>query len=208
MFEQVKLTYDFADLEPYIDATTMEVHYTGHHATYTKALNELASTIPNLGNKPIEQILLNLDTVPEEHRVAVRNNGGGFYTHNLYFESLSPKGNKEPTGSLKNQIEKDFGSFKSLCDDLTKAALGQFGSGYAWLVYCNKEQSLKIKQTANQEIPMTDNDTKPLLLIDVWEHAYYLKYRNKRADYIAALFSVIDWDVVENRYQQAKSEIK
>ena len=201
MFEQVKLSYDFSALEPYIDAATMEVHYTGHHATYTKVLNELVSKIPGLENKSIQQILFNLDAVPEEHRTAVRNNGGGFLTHNLYFESLSPKGNKEPKGSLKNQIDKDFGSFDSLCDGLTKAAIGQFGSGYAWLVYCNKEQRLLIKQTANQEIPMTDDKTKALLLIDVWEHAYYLKYRNKRADHLAALFNVIDWDVVAKRFE-------
>ena len=201
MFEQVKLTYDFSALEPYIDAATMEVHYTGHHATYTKVLNELVSKVPSLENKSIEQILLNLEAVPEEHRMAVRNNGGGFLTHNLYFESLSPKGNKEPKGALKSQIDKDFGSFKTLCDDLTKAALGQFGSGYAWLIYCNKEQQLKIKQTANQEIPMTDKETKALLLIDVWEHAYYLKYRNKRVDHVAAIFNVIDWDIVSGRYE-------
>ena len=120
--------------------------------------------------------MFNLDAVPEEHHTAVRNNGGGFLNHNIYFESLSPKGNKEPKGSLKNQIDKDFGSFKSLCDDLTKAALGQFGSGYAWLVYCKSEQCLLLKQTANQEIPMIDENIKVLLLIDVWEHAYYLKY--------------------------------
>ena len=201
MFEQVKLTYDFSALEPYIDAATMEVHYTGHHAAYTKLLNELISKIPSLKGKSIEDILLNLEAVPEEHRTAIRNNGGGFFTHNLYFESLSPKGNNEPKGSLKNQIDKDFGSFKALCEDLTKAALGRFGSGYAWMVYCNKEQCLKVKQTANQEIPMVDKETKALLLIDVWEHAYYLKYRNKRVDHVSALFNVIDWDIVAGRYE-------
>ena len=201
MFEQIKLSYDFSDLEPYIDAATMEVHYTGHHATYTKVLNELVDKIPNLRDKSIEDILFNLESVPEEHRMAVRNNGGGFLTHNLYFESLSPNGNKEPEGSLKSQIEKDFGSFQSLCDDLTKAAIGQFGSGYAWLIYCGKEQRLEVKQTANQEVPMTDKDTKVLLLIDVWEHAYYLKYRNKRTEHVAALFNVVDWDVIAKRYE-------
>ena len=201
MFEHVKLPYDFSALEPYIDTATMEVHYTGHHATYTKALNELTSKIPAMKDKPIEQILTNLEAIPEEYRTAVRNNGGGFLNHNIYFEALSPRGNRKPEGSLKNQIEKDFGSFDKLCDDLTKAALGQFGSGYAWLVYSSKENRLLVKQTANQEIPMVEDGIKPLLLIDVWEHAYYLKYKNKRADHVTALFNVIDWDVVAKRYE-------
>lgn len=201
MFEQVKLKYAFSALEPYIDTLTMEVHYTGHHATYTKALNDLVTQVPILKDKPLEQILMNLNAVSEEHRTAVRNNGGGFLNHNVYFESLSPGGAREPKGSLKNQIDKDFGNYKTLCEGLTKAALGQFGSGYAWLIYCAKKKCLLIKQTANQEIPMTDSDTKALLPIDVWEHAYYLKYRNKRADHVAAFFNVIDWDVVASRYE-------
>jgi Fe-Mn family superoxide dismutase len=201
MFEQVKLNYGFSDLEPHIDTATMEVHYTGHHATYTKALNDLVKQVPLLKDKPLEQVLMNLQAVPEEYRNAVRNNGGGFLNHNIYFESLSPGGAREPNGSLKNQIEKDFGNYKSLCEGLTKAALGQFGSGYAWLLYCTKEKRLLIKQTGNQEIPMADEHTKVLLPIDVWEHAYYLKFRNKRVDYVAALFNVIDWDVVARRYE-------
>ena len=203
MFEQVKLSYDFPALAPHIDAATMEVHYTGHHATYTKVLNELVEKIPSLQGKSIEDILRNLQDVPEAQRTAVRNNGGGFFAHNLYFESLSPKGNTTPTGPLKAQIEKDFGSFQNLQEELTKAAMGQFGSGYAWLIFCPTEQKLKITQTPNQEIPFTDStdkNTKLLLLIDVWEHAYYLKYKNKRADYLAAIFNVIDWDIVASRY--------
>ena len=201
MFEQVKLPYKFSDLEPHIDAATMEVHYTGHHATYTKVLNDLVKQIPSMDGKTINQILMNLENIPEAHRTAVRNNGGGFLNHNIYFESLSPNGGGEPKGALKSKIEEDFGDFKNLCDELTKAALGQFGSGYAWLLYNNKESRLKVTKTANQEIPMADGETKPLLLIDVWEHAYYLKYRNKRADHVAALFNVIDWDVVAGRFE-------
>ena len=204
MFEQVKLNYSFTDLEPYIDGATMEVHYTGHHATYTKTLNELISKIPELKDKPILDILLNLEAAPVEHRVALQNNGGGFYAHNLYFESLSPNGGGEPSGALKNQIDKDFGSFDNLRDELTKASLGQFGSGYGWLVYCSKENRLIVKKTANQDLPMKEKCITPLLLIDVWEHAYYLKYKNKRVDHVAAIFNVIDWDVVEKRLNKAK----
>lgn len=206
MFEQVKLPYTFSALEPYIDAATMEVHYTGHHATYTKVLNELVSKIPSLKNKTIEQILLNSNDLPTEHRTAVINNGGGFLNHNLYFEALSPNGNTTPHGVLGTQIDKDFGSFKNLCTELSTAALGQFGSGYAWLVYCNKEQRLAVKKTANQETPMVDTHTKALLLIDVWEHAYYLKYRNKRADHIQAFFNVLDWDIIAERFSNSRGE--
>jgi len=203
MFEQVKLTYDFSALEPHIDAATMEVHYTGHHATYAKAFKELMERVPELKGKTTEQVLMNLDEVPEEYRDAVRNNGGGFLNHNMYFESLSPNGGREPKGSLREQIVADFRDFSSLCEQLKQAALGQFGSGYAWLVFCGREQRLLIKQTTNQVSPMMDGETKVLLPIDVWEHAYYLKYRNKRAEHVDALFHVIDWDVVAQRYEQA-----
>lgn len=198
MFEQVKLPYAFTDLEPHIDGATMEVHYTGHHATYTKNLNDLAEKIPALKGSAIEEILLNLEALPQEHRTAVANNGGGFLAHNLYFESLSPHGGKEPTGALKTQIDKDFGNFQNLKEALTQAALTQFGSGYAWLVYCKKSNMLKVEKTPNQDLPL--KDTTVLLPIDVWEHAYYLKHKNKRASHIEDLFHVIDWSVVEKRY--------
>ena len=206
MFEQTTLNYDFKALEPHIDAATMEVHYTGHHATYAKNFRELVETVPGLKGKTTEQILENLDEVPHEYRDAVRNNGGGFYNHNVYFASLSPSGGGEPTGALSQQITKDFGNFATLRDELKKAALGQFGSGYAWLAYCTKEQRLLVKQSGNQETPMMDGTTKVLLPIDVWEHAYYLKYRNKRAQHVDALFHVIDWDVVGKRYEQARKQ--
>ena len=205
MPKQTTLTYGFTALEPYIDAGTMEVHYTGHHATYAKVFGELIESVPGLKGKTVEQILENLDDVPHEYRDAVRNNGGGFLNHNLYFESLSPNGHKEPMGALKQQIDKDFGDFEALIAQLKKAALTQFGSGYAWLVYSEKEGRLLVKQTGNQESPMMDGETKVLLPIDVWEHAYYLKYRNKRAEYVDALFHVIDWSVVGERYEKARN---
>jgi Fe-Mn family superoxide dismutase len=200
MFEQVKLSYDFAALEPHIDAATMEVHYTGHHAAYTKNLNDLVEKIPSLKGKSIKEILLNLDSVPEAFRTAVKNNGGGYMSHNYYFESLTPK-SAPPTCTLLARIEKDFGSFANLCDELTKAALGQFGSGYAWLIFCNKLERLVVKQVANQDLPVDNPVAKMLLPIDIWEHAYYLKYKNKRADHVAAIFNVIDWDVVAKRFE-------
>lgn len=204
MFEQVKLNYDFQDLQPHIDAETMQVHYTGHHATYTKVFNELVEKVPGLKGKSAEEILENLDDVPHEYRDAVRNNGGGFLNHNVYFEALAPNGKKEPDGAFAKQIEAEFGSFSTLCETLKKAALGQFGSGYAWLTYDPKEERLAVKQTGNQETPMMDKKTKVLLAIDVWEHAYYLKYRNKRAEHVDALFHVIDWAVVQARFEAAK----
>ena len=201
MFEQVKLNYDFTALEPYIDAATMEVHYTGHHATYCKNFNDLIAAIPELQGKTVEEILMNLDKAPEAQRTALKNNGGGYYNHNLYFESLSPKGGQAPSGALAAQITADFGDFDTLVAELKKAALAQFGSGYAWLVYDPKEQKLAVTKDGNQESPVMDGVTKALLPIDVWEHAYYLKHKNKRAAYLDDLFQVIDWDVVARRFE-------
>ena len=204
MFEQVRLLYDFSALEPHIDTATMEVHYTGHHAAYTKALNDLVEKVPELKGKTSEEIMMLLDEVPDAYQVAVRNNCGGFINHNMYFESLSPNGGREAKGPLGQQIEKDFGGMEPLVEALKKAALTQFGSGYAWLAYCQIEQKLIVTQTDNQKTPMTDGMTKALLPIDVWEHAYYLKYRNKRADHVNAIFNVIDWDVVARRFENIR----
>lgn len=206
MFTQTKGNYDWGALEPHIDAKTMQVHYEGHHATYTKNFNDLVEKVPGLKGKTAQEILENLEDVPLEYRDAVRNNGGGFLNHNVYFEALSPDGGLAPTGTLKGAIEKDFGGFEALCTKLKEAALGQFGSGYAWLVYCPQEKRLLVRQTGNQENPMMDGKTKVLLAIDVWEHAYYLKQQNKRAQYLDALFHVIDWTVVEKRYEAAVEE--
>ena len=200
MFEQVKLSYDFSALEPYIDTATMEVHYKGHHATYCKNFSDLIETVPGLKGKSALEILTNLDKIPAEYRTAVRNNGGGALNHNLYFESLSPNGGKAPTGALAAQIDKDFGDFETLCAALKKAALGQFGSGYSWLVYDRAEGKLLVTQSANQDLPK-DGKAAMLLPIDVWEHAYYLKHKNKRADYLEDLFHVIDWTVAARRFE-------
>jgi len=204
MFEQVKLTYAFGDLEPYIDTATMEVHYNGHLATFTKACNDLVKQVPGLRDKTSEQILLDLNDVPDHYRTAVRNNFGGFFNHNMYFESLSPNGAREAKGPLRDQIEKDFKTFENLVDVLKQAALTQFGSGYAWLVYSKAESKLMVAQSNNQENPMMNSDTKCLLPIDVWEHAYYLKHKNKRAAYLEDVFQVIDWDMVARRFEQIR----
>jgi len=204
MFQQIKLNYEFSALEPHIDTATMEAHYTLHHAAFTKALNNLVEQIPEIQGKTSEEILKHLDLVPDEYLVTVRNTCGGFLNHNLYFESLSPHGPREPRGFLKEHVEQDFGSFENLKAELKKAALGQFGSGYAWLAYCDKEFKLLIKQTDNQRNPISDGETAVLLPIDVWEHAYYLKHRSNRAAYVDALWNVIDWEVVDRRFEAAR----
>ncbi len=210
MFEQVKLPYAYDALEPNIDAKTMEIHYTKHHAAYTNNLNDtLKNKAPEFLNKPIEKILGNLEVLPEEIRTAVRNNGGGFYNHNLYFTVISPNGGGEPTGELAQKINETFGSFQAFKDEFAKAAATRFGSGWAWLTV-NGKGELKVRSTANQDNPLIPGATcecslgTPILGIDVWEHAYYLNYQNRRPDYINAFFNVIDWNEVAKRYEAAK----
>lgn len=210
MFKQIKLAYDFNALEPNIDAKTMEIHYGKHHATYTNNLNEtLKNNAPEFLEKPIEEILKNLDALPEEIRIAVRNNGGGFYNHNLYFDIMGPDAGGKPIGKLLEKIKETFGSFENFKDEFSKAAATRFGSGWAWLVV-NGEGKLKVTSTANQDCPLMSNVTPcscsqgtPILAIDVWEHAYYLTYQNRRPDYISAFFNVINWDKVAKRYEDA-----
>ena len=210
MFEQVKLPYAYDALEPNIDAKTMEIHYTKHHAAYTNNLNDaLKNNAPEFLNKSIEEILGNLDALPEEIRAGVRNNGGGFYNHNLYFTVIGPNGGGEPTGELAQKINEAFGSFQGFKDEFSKAAATRFGSGWAWLIV-NKKGELKVRSTANQDNPLILGATcecshgTPILGIDVWEHAYYLNYQNRRPDYINAFFNVIDWNAVAKRYEEAK----
>lgn len=206
MFVQDKLKYGFDALEPHIDALTMETHYGKHHAAYTNNLNKALENLPKLAGKSIEDILKNLDSVNDVGlRTAVRNNGGGFYNHNLYFAILSPNGDGEPSGALAEQIKKDFGDFRTLKDKLSTAANGQFGSGWAWLS-TDGAGNLRVSSTPNQDNPlMIDNGLwTPILGIDVWEHAYYLKYKNLRADYVKAFFEVVDWKEVEARYDELK----
>ena len=203
MFEQVKLGYSYGDLEPYIDAATVETHYGKHHASYTKAFNDAAEKA-GLSGLPAEKILSSLDGVGDESlRKALRNNGGGYFNHNLYFSALSPDPQKEPDGKLKARIESDFGGTEKLKEALKSAALGQFGSGWAWLC-TDKSGVLSVCQSPNQDNPYSEGKSVvPILALDVWEHAYYLKYKNLRADYVDAFFNVLDWKVVGENYAKA-----
>lgn len=199
-FELPKLPYAYDALEPHIDARTMEIHHTKHHNAYTTNLNAaIAGT--ELEGKSIEEILHNLDMT----NGAVRNNGGGFYNHNLFWEVMSPNGGGEPTGDLAAAIVKDLGSFEAFKEAFAKAGATQFGSGWAWL--CVKDGKLAVCGTPNQDNPLMPGVTcqgTPILGMDVWEHAYYLNYQNRRPDYITAFFNVINWDEVAKRYAAAK----
>src|SRR5699024_1808880 len=199
-FEQPKLKYDFDALEPHIDAETMKVHYGKHHAGYTPKLNA-AIEGTDLEGKSIEEILKNLDM----SNSAVRNNGGGYFNHNLYFDVISPDGGGKPTGNLADAIEEAFGSFDKFKEEFSNAAKTRFGSGWAWLAV-EEGGKVSVCSTPNQDNPlMPDAECgTPILGIDVWEHAYYLKYQNKRPDYVEAFFNVIDWDQVSKNYEAAK----
>ena len=203
MFAQKSLSYGFAELEPHIDELTMVTHYTKHHAAYTNNLNAAIEKDVSLHGKSIEEVLGNLDAIADEQiRTAVRNNGGGYYNHNLYFSTLAPNGAHAPSGKLEKQILKDFGSFEALKDLLSKSAATRFGSGWAFLS-AKKDGSLSVSSTPNQDNPLMDKGgLVPILGLDVWEHAYYLRYKNVRADYISAFFKVVDWDAVSSLYEQ------
>lgn len=195
-FELPNLPYAHNALEPHIDAKTMEIHHGKHHAAYTTNLNNaIAGT--NLEGKSIEEILKNLDLT----NAAVRNNGGGFYNHNLFWKVMSPNGGGQPTGALADAINAAFGSFEGFKDAFAKAAATRFGSGWAWL--CKKDGKLEVCSTANQDNPLMPNvgcEGTPILGLDVWEHAYYLNYQNRRPDYINAFFNVINWEEVAKRF--------
>jgi Fe-Mn family superoxide dismutase len=203
MFTQYQLPYEYTALEPVLDALTVETHYAKHHATYTKTLNELAEKA-GVQDTPIEDLLSNLDSISDSAlRNAIKNNGGGFYNHNLYFSVLSPKGQRQATGLLAKKIDETFGSFDSFKEQISKLALTQFGSGWAWLSV-SKDGSLILSQSANQDNPFSlKQNAKPIFCIDVWEHAYYLKYKNLRANYINDLFNIVDWDTVAKNYESA-----
>ena len=204
MFEQVKLDYDFNALEPYIDTLTMETHYGKHHATYTKNFNEAVDKA-GLSNKSIEEILSSLSSISDESlRNALQNNGGGYHNHNLYFSIMSPKKNTKPNLSLEEAIERDFGSLNKLIETLQNLAMGQFGSGWAFLS-TDKGGKLYATKAANQNNPlMEEGQHTPILGIDVWEHAYYLKYKNLRGDYVKNFFEVLDWEKVSENYEKCK----
>jgi len=197
------LPYAFDALEPHIDALTMQIHHDKHHAAYVANLNKAVAEFPELGKKRVEDLLRDLNAMPEKIRTAVRNQGGGHYNHTLFWQMMKKDGGGQPSGELLKGVEKRFGSFPAFKDEFTKAALGQFGSGWAWLVL-DPDKHLGIEPTPNQDSPISQNK-QPLLTVDVWEHAYYLKYQNRRPEYVAAFFQVIDWDFVSERYKQALS---
>jgi len=196
-FELKKLGYDYNALEPHIDAKTMEIHHSKHHGGYTSKLNGAVEGT-DLEGKSIEELLKNVSS----HSTAVRNNGGGFYNHNLYWDVIAPGGAKSPEGELLDAINESFGSLDNFQESFVQAALTRFGSGWAWLVL--QEKKLVISSTPNQDNPLmdvADIQGTPILGIDVWEHAYYLKYQNKRPDYVNAFWSLINWDEVARRFK-------
>jgi Fe-Mn family superoxide dismutase len=192
------LPYPFDALEPYIDAQTMQIHHDKHHASYVANLNKAVADFPELGAKPVEDLVKDLNTVPEKVRTAVRNQGGGHCNHSMFWQMMKKDGGGEPSGELSQAIAKKFGSFGAFKGQFTKAAVGQFGSGWAWLV--SDGGDLKIEPTPNQDSPLSEGK-QPLLGLDVWEHAYYLKYQNRRPEYVAAWFNVINWDYVSQKFQ-------
>jgi len=200
-FELPDLPYDFDALEPHVDARTMEIHHDRHHAGYTRKLNAALEGHDDLLGKSIEEILRNLEAVPEGVRTAVRNNGGGFANHSLFWEVMSPEGGGEPVGSVADEIRGSFGSFDDFRKRFSGVASGRFGSGWGWLVV-NGEGKLDVYSTPNQDSPFLRGDT-PILGIDVWEHAYYLHYQNRRGDYIESWWNVVDWPEVNRRFEQA-----
>ena len=198
-FELPKLPYDYNALEPYLDAMTMEVHYSKHHAAYTNKLNAALENNPDFFEKNIVEILSDLESVPAPIRTAVRNNGGGYYHHNIWWEQFSPNKGGEPNGDLAQAINSYFGNFSEFKNTLKNAALTVFGSGWAWLVK-DSDGKLSVIGTPNQDSPASMG-LEPLLGIDVWEHSYYLKYQNRRDEYIENFWHVVDWDVIAKRYK-------
>lgn len=196
-----QLPYAYDALEPHIDKETMNIHHTKHHNTYVTNLNNALEGNDELLSKTVEELVSNLDAVPEAARTAVRNNGGGHANHSLFWEVISPNGGGQPIGDLAAAIDSKFGSFENFKEEFSKAATTRFGSGWAWLVVNNGE--LEVTSTPNQDNPLMEGKT-PVLGLDVWEHAYYLNYQNRRPEYISAFFNVINWDEVAKRYSAAK----
>jgi Fe-Mn family superoxide dismutase len=200
-YELPKLPYAYDALEPYIDAKTMELHYTKHHQTYVTKLNEALDKHPEIADKPLAELLQNLDAVPEDIRTAVRNHGGGHMNHSFFWTIMEPAASKaegEPSGAVADGIQKTFGDFAKFKEEFTKAAAGIFGSGWAWLVLDEKGK-LAVTTTPNQDSPLMKKQ-KPIVGLDVWEHAYYLKYQNKRPDYIDAWWNVVNWNEAEKNF--------
>jgi Fe-Mn family superoxide dismutase len=192
------LPYDYTALEPHIDEQTMRIHHDKHHAAYVTNLNAALEKHPDLQGKSIEDLLKGINSIPEEIRTAVRNNGGGHANHTMFWEIMGPNGGGAPTGAIGDAITSTFGSFDSFKEQMNKAGATRFGSGWAWLVESGGK--LVVESSANQDSPIMEGKT-PIIGIDVWEHAYYLKYQNKRPDYLAAWWNVINWDAVNKRFR-------
>ncbi len=196
-FELPKLPYAVDALEPYIDAQTMTIHHDKHHAAYITNLNGAIEKHPELGSKKLESLLSDLNAVPEDIRMAVRNHGGGTWNHSMFWEIMAPKAGGAPKGDLAKAIDAGFKSFDNFKVEFEKAANTRFGSGWAWLI--KKGNGLAIVSSANQDNPMSDGNT-PIMGIDVWEHAYYLKYQNRRAEYVTNWWNVVNWDAISSRF--------
>ncbi|MEM1043173.1 MAG: superoxide dismutase [Bacteroidota bacterium] len=201
-FSLPDLPYDYDALEPHIDEQTMRIHHTKHHQGYTNKLNAALEGTGWAG-KPIEETLAALDSLPEDKQTAVRNNGGGFFNHGIFWTTMSPNGGGTPTGDLAEAIDEKYGSFDAFKEAFESAAKGQFGSGWAWLAV-NEDGGLHIHGMPNQDNPVMHGD-KPILGIDVWEHAYYLHYQNRRPDYVSAWWNVVNWDEADRRYRKYTS---
>ena len=199
--ELPNLPYAYDALEPHFDKETMNIHHTKHHNTYITNLNAALEGHAELADKSVEELVANLNEVPEAIRTAVRNNGGGHANHTFFWTILSPNGGGQPVGELATAIEAKFGSFDAFKEEFAKAGATRFGSGWAWLVVNNGE--LEVTSTPNQDSPLTEGKT-PVIGLDVWEHAYYLNYQNRRPDYIGTFWNVVDWNAAEKRYQEAK----
>ena len=195
------LPYGYDALEPYIDVETMHLHHDKHHNTYVTNLNAAIEKYPELAEQSVEELVTNLNEVPEDIRTAVRNNGGGHANHSFFWKIMEPNAGGEPTGAIKEAIDEAFGSFEKMKEEFKTAATGRFGSGWAWLVWNNGK--LEITSTPNQDSPLTEGKT-PIIGLDVWEHAYYLKYKNVRPDYIAAFWDVVNWDQANENLAAAK----
>ena len=197
------LPYDYSALEPHIDARTMEIHHSKHHQTYITNLNNALEKAPELQNKNLDELLRDLNAVPESIRTTVRNNGGGHWNHSMFWVIMAPNAGGEPTGGIADAIKSSFGDFTKMKEQFNAAAMGRFGSGWAWLT-ADRSGKLAIESTPNQDTPIMEGRSA-VMGVDVWEHAYYLKYQNRRADYVAAWWNVVNWPEVNKRYEAVRS---
>lgn len=204
-FELPALPYAVDALEPYIDAQTMSIHHDKHHQTYVTNLNAALDKHPELANRSLEDLLSDLNAVPEDIRTAVRNHGGGTWNHNVFWQVMAPKTSSTPRQELMKALEASFGSFDNFRAEFEKAAIGRFGSGWAWLV--KKGDGLAVVSTANQDSPLSEG-LLPILTLDVWEHAYYLKYQNRRPEYVSNWWNVVNWEAVADRYNEAHKVLR